>query len=173
MIKLDKPPYKSKSNGFLTAVLFLERWVMVPEVDRGYLPLFSFQGVEGYIDCRKTFVEMGDPTGYKWAMTYLGHFAHWEKLMQAPWFVTEYESWKRELQAKQKSEAFQAIKETAGEPGPQRYLAAKYIAAQEYDKPASGRGRPSKSELQGELRRAVDKLSQEDADAQRMGLEVN
>lgn len=172
MITFDKPPYKNASGVWLSVQLFIERWYLLAESERGYTPVFSFQGREGYIDCRSTFIECNDPTGYKWAMKYLNSWDHMDKLLRSQWFVKEFESWVAELEQKLKSEAVQNIMEIAAQPGPQAYLASKYIASHDWKPRPHGRGRPSKEELSGELKRAADMITREEADAERMGLQV-
>lgn len=172
MITLTSPPYIGAAGGWLTATLFLERWYLLAESERGYKPLFSLTGRDGYINARTTFIELQDPTGYKWSQKYLGSWEHMERLLKAPWFVKEFEEWVVELEMKLKSEAIQKVIEIASQPGPQAYLAAKYIAAHDWKNRAHGRGRPSKEELSGELKRAAGILSREQEDAARMGLQV-
>lgn len=135
--------------------------------------MFSLTGRDGYINARTTFIELQDPTGYKWAQKYLASWEHMERLLKAPWFVKEFEEWVAELEMKLKSEAIQKVIEIASQPGPQAYLAAKYIAAHDWKTRLHGRGRPSKEELSGELKRAADIITREDEDAKRIGLKAN
>lgn len=125
----------------------------------------------GYICIRNTFVELGDPTGYKWAIKYLGDYEHWKTLMKCKWFQEAYEVWINELETKVRSDALEIIQKIAQEGLPtQSLVAAKYLASFEWKK--GERGRPSKSELQGELKRAAQALTVEDDDANRIGLKL-
>jgi hypothetical protein len=167
-------PFKSSMNQFYTRVLFYEVWVTMPEKDRVIQPVFSLnEDRDGLINCRKTFLELEDPTGYLWSQQYLGSYEHWEKLMRAPWFQEAYQSWLEELKMKIKVRALKKIKEIAsgdieGTPQATVLAAARYLADAGYEaKP--GRGRPSKEDLKGELKRQAQILSEEEKDLQRIG----
>lgn len=169
MRKLIKPPYKADNGMWYTESLFHER---ATGTARPIEPVFSlYDDRPGLINCRTTFVAFKDPTGRKWALTYLGDWAHWVRLMRCSWFKEAYDAWLAELNLQLKSEAMSKVLEIMnGENGAQALAAAKFIASEEYKK--HGRGRPSKSEIDGELKRAVKTLEQEDEDLERMGLKV-
>lgn len=170
-----KPPYRNPDNNtWMTGSLFWERWVNTEVHNRSKFvePIFSlYQDKPGLINCRKTFVELGDPTGYKWSMKYLEDYEHWKALMKAAWFREAYDVWMNELKMKTRAEALDTIREIAANGVPaQSLVAAKYLAGFEWEK--SSRGRPSKDEINGKLKEAVKALSEEDADAERIGLRV-
>lgn len=164
-LKDRSPPYKGESGAFLTRGLFYE-------ADGFYDPnaVFSFKGKEGYIDARKTFVELDDPTGYQWAVKYLGSVEHWERLVRCSWFKEQLAEWVAEIELKAKSEAIRRLKEIAAGESAQAISAAKYLATLDYNKGA--RGRPSKNEIQGELKRQAALLEEQESDAERIGLKV-
>jgi hypothetical protein len=168
-----KPPYKTGNNVWLTQALFWEKTITFSANDRlEGCPVFSlYDDKKDCINCRKTFIEMGDPTGYKWAQEYLGDYEHWLRLMKCKWFQEAYDVWMNELKMKLRSEALDTIRtiSNAGQPA-QALVAAKYLASFEWEK--AGRGRPSKQELQGEIKRAAKLLEVEDEDALRIGLKV-
>jgi hypothetical protein len=166
-IKLTTPPFKGSQGHWLTTQLFYERWIDLKDSEQTFEPLFSLTGKEGFIDARVTFVTLEDPTGYKWAMKYLGSWKHYEKLMATSWFPPYVEVWVQEIKVKLRSDAIAAIRRIAGSKEQGALAAAKYLANLEYD---SKRGRPSKAEVKGELRRQAAILTQEDDDAQRIGL---
>lgn len=167
------PPYKSPSNSWLSRALFWEEWIqMTHEMRKDNLkpPFTLYHDRPGYISGRKTFVEFNDPTGYKWAMKYLGDYAHWKALLKCKWFVEALDVWIDELETKIRSEALDKIKEIQDEGQPaQSLVAAKYLAGFEW-KAKGTRGRPSKQEVAGELKRATAILETEKTDAQRIGL---
>lgn len=169
-----KPPYKSVQGQWLKRALF---WDMVVDLHTSvrseFKPLFTLHHKrDGFICARETFVEERDPTGRKWAMKYLGDWEHWLALMQCKWFVEAYELWIAELNSVLKSEALEIIREIAVGGSSQALAAAKYIANAEYEKTTTGRGRPSKAEIAGELKNEIKKLSAEDEDLARIGLKV-
>lgn len=167
-----QPPYKDNQNRWLTQALFYETNIERNPNVTPFDPIFTlYEDRPGLISARKTFVAMEDPTGRKWALTYLGDWEHWLRLMKAQWFRDAYDVWISELNEHLKSKAIAKILEVMkSENGAQALAAAKFIAAEEYKK--SGRGRPSKAELQGELKRAVQQLEVEDEDLERIGLKV-
>lgn len=169
-----KPPYRNPVNNvWYTEALFWDRVVEKPvESRQSFKPPFTLNDAKaGYVCARTTFVDFMDPTGYKWAMTYLGDYAHWKKLIKCKWFLEAYEDWMEEMRMKLRSESLNTIRSIASEGQPaQALVAAKYLAGFEWEKP--GRGRPSKSEVQGELKRAAALLSEEDKDAERIGLRI-
>lgn len=172
MRKLTKFPYKAENGIWLTEAIFWERATEKPLSLRTHEPIFSlYDDRPGLINCRTTFVNLRDPTGRKWALTYLGDWNHWLRLMKCKWFREAYDTWITELNLQLKSEALSKVLEIMnGENAGQALAAAKYMASAEYDKP--GRGRPSKAEREGELKRAAQALEVEDEDMVRIGLKV-
>lgn len=167
------PPYKNSTNSWLTQALFWEKMILRPSSERHHPVVFSlYDDKSGLVNARRTFVDLGDPTGYKWAMQYLGDYEHWKALCKCKWFQEALEVWMHELRMKIQSEALDVIRETAkGESNPAQALAAaKYLAGFEWDK--ASRGRPSKSELTGELKRQAKLLEAEDDDFERIGLKL-
>jgi hypothetical protein len=162
------PPYRNSMNVRYSRVLFWEEWVQLP-LDRKVIdpPFTLYDDKPNCVNGRKTFVELGDPTGYKWAIKYLGDYEHWKFLMRCTWFREAYDVWVNELKMKLRSEAMDVIRRTAEEGQPaQALVAAKYLASFEWEK--ASRGRPSKAELTGELKRAAQALEEEEADWQRI-----
>lgn len=165
------PPYRSLGNRkFYTEALFRETNPMGEVI----LPVFSLYqdwvGHDGYplINCRRTFLELKDPTGYKWAMMYLGEWSHWKHLLKLQWFQTALAGWKEELDELIKSEAIQKIAEVAAGSSQSAFQAAKFLATQDYKKGPHGRGRPTTAEVSGELKQAMLVVAAEDEDYQRM-----
>lgn len=170
-----KPPYKNASNVWYTRALFWESAQLQKKSDWPIDPVFTLRHDKpGLISGRKTFVELGDPSGYKWAMKYLGDWDHWLVLEQCTWFQEYLAEWRKELDAKIASEAMDRIREIAQDPNDKSSLtAAKWLASKPWNQKAgSARGRPSKEEVQGELKRQTQKLTQEDEDAARINLRV-
>jgi len=133
-------------------------------------PVFTLHDdKKGLINARKTFVELGDPTGYKWAMKYLGDYNHWKELMKAKWFKEAHAKWLEELHIKNQAEAIDVIREIAkDENNKQSLQAARYLAERGWEK--SVRGRPSKVEIQGHIVEATRVATAEDDDMRRIGL---
>jgi len=170
-----------RSNGhLLTVSLFYERAVSFKK-DLNQA-LFSLKGrtlvneVTGknLIDARSTFVELEDPTGYKWATTYLESYEHFKRFEDATWFQEELTEWREEIETKLKARAINVVtqlllNEDASEGT--RLSAAKYLAEQGWEK-KSNRGRPSKKEVAANLKRETRKRSVLTDDAERIGLKI-
>lgn len=150
------PPYKAPNRRWYTEGLFWET-----NLDyRSCLPVFSLYQdvtVEGraLVNCRKTFLDERDPTGYNWAMKYLGEYAHWKLLSRKPWFKAALDGWQEELDTLLQAEALKKIGDIANSSSQSALNAAKYLANLEHRKTSHGRGRPSKVEVAGELKRAA------------------
>ena len=173
LARLTGPPYRTQNNIWLTASLFHERSVLLDEANTIYEPVFSLdEDYQGLINARTTYISLMDVTGYLWAIKYLNSWVHWEKLIRCVWFREKVTLWIEEIKTILKQQALQKITEIASGDSPQAYQAAKYLAQEDFDKPAHGRGRPSKEELRGELQKAARVLSQETEDAERIGLKV-
>jgi hypothetical protein len=172
-----KPPYRSASGAFFTKALFLEPNVNTRIQDRaeGIEPIFTLQGGKpGYIDARKTFVELEDPTGYKWAMLYLESWDHFEMLTKAQWFRDALEDWRREIDVRLASKGLDKLKAFLSDPDlpqAQAITVAKYLANKEYKEKAV-KGRPSKADVASEMKHAIKQATIEDDDATRIGLRV-
>lgn len=159
-------PYRSEKGHWLSTILFYE--THADRYNDKWQPVFTLnKDHPGLINARKTFVELCDPTGYKWAMLYLGDYAHWLHLLKQQFFRDAYETWMDELNMKLKSEAIARLQEIAKSDTAQATVANKYLASREYDK--AERGRPSKSEITGELKRAVQMSEMERDDLERIG----
>lgn len=164
------PPYKDVMGRYLTLSLFLDMAQTRPVDEIIFRPVFTlFEDKPGFINARKTFLDFKDPTGYQWSIKYLGDWNAFLRLLKAEWFRDAFEMWSNELEKLLQQESLQIIQSISRDPeqaSPVRLQAAKYIANREWDK--RGRGRPSTEDVKGELKRAVDKISSEQEDFNRM-----
>ena len=119
-----------------------------------------------------TFVELRDPTGSKWAHQYLKSWEHWKRIMTTPWFSEWYDEAINELNTKLRSEAFDRIMEISTGSSAQAFPANKYIHSEEWNKKPGKRGRPSKEEVDGELKKQAKIMTREDEDLKRIGLKL-
>jgi hypothetical protein len=168
-------PYKNDRGQWYSRALFWETYVCLAEDSRpaNFKPVFSLSSdKEGLINARKTFVEVGDPSGYRWAIKYLGDWEHFLHLAEKPFFKEQLTKWQAELRTKQTSEALERIAAIAESDDKQALVANKYLAERSWERTGSTRGRPSKAEVQGALKNAVKIVEQEDEDMIRIGLKV-
>jgi len=118
---------------------------------------------------RELFIELGDYTGYKLAKEYLGGYPHLERLLKCAWFAKCFNKWKEELFINTKAKALEKIVEISQTEGASALAASKYLANGEYlEGLETKRGRPSKEELKGELKRQVEAVSSTNEDFKRM-----
>lgn len=135
-------------------------------------PVFTlYQERSGYICGQQSFIDVGDPTGYLWALKYLGDYTHFLKLMGTSWFPEVFQKWQEALSTKLKAEAVLRIQNIASTPGPQALAAAKFLAEEGW-KPKATKGRPSKSMMDQELKKMSKEALQQTEDAERIGLVV-
>ena len=168
-----KPPYKNAGNQRYSKQLFLEKWRELPLELRVVEPPFTlFQPKEGFICLREEYIKDSDPTGYKTALRIFGEFAYWEYLSGIRWFAEALEVWNKELDAKLKSEGISKIRELAKGEDPKALNAARFLATLEYKKGGTTlkRGRPSKEEIEGNLKQELKERDAVDEDAERIKL---
>lgn len=165
----QKIQFRGDNRAYRTSSLFHERWILFDPERRGNLfPVFSLhQDLPNLINARRTFVELADPTGYKWAMKYLDGWQHWLRLIDAPWFQEALGLWNSEIKAKMTADALKKVSEIAQGTSPAAFQAAKYLASKEYEKGSKTRGRPSKAEINGELQNAIKQIQSDEEDFQR------
>ncbi len=107
---------------------------------------------EGYPSLKKLYLEVEDPTEYKFATSYLSGYSHWEELCKCEWFIPHLELWRKELELKIKSKALYQIREEAeNDLSKSKFTANKFLLEGGW-KPKetetkSRRGRPSKQEI--------------------------
>ena len=172
MTKLTKPPYRASTGNWYTSALFYETCLHHTHKMRTIDPVFSlYDDRPGMINCQKTFVELRDPSGYKWAVAYLGDFRHWERLYELVWFREAVDIWRTNLRMKLQSEALEKIQEIASGDSSQALAAAKYIAEEGWIS-TNGRGRPSKAEVDKNLKTLTREAQVVHDDAERIGLKV-
>lgn len=165
------PPYKGSNGSWLTQSIFWDKWSQLAPGNKHAQPVFTFDSDRpGLINAKDTFLALGDLTGYEWAIKYLGSYDHWLYLMQRGWFSEQVEVWRNELHTRFKATALKRIQEISGSTAneAQSLAASKYLAERGWEK--SSRGRPSKSELAGEMKKQAKIVDDLDEDVARLGL---
>lgn len=97
-------------------------------------------------------------------------------MARCDYFRVAVEKWLKELKTKMTAEAVEKIRDLSEDSTPATALSAsKYLATHDYSKQGSGpdRGRPSKSELKGELKRQAEILEDDKEAMERMGIRIN
>ena len=114
----------------------------------------------------KNYINMLDPTEYYYAIKYLNSWSNWEAFCLS--HPDEVGLWRRELEAKIKSMCLSHIIETSRGETRDSLQAAKYLLETPWVKDESKRGRPSKVEVQNELKNQAETYQRIQADLLRM-----
>ena len=154
-LKQDRPSvFKGRGMRFRTVSLIAE---LIPPTSP-YDPLFTIKEEdEGDLaSLRRLFLEIADPTEYRFAKEVFKSWKAWDALRKSPVFKPYLDEWKEELEIKLMSESIFAIRSAINDgkaiTGVQ-LSAAKFVASPSGKEP-SKRGRPSKQEK-------LEKLEQE------------
>lgn len=173
--------YLSKQGKYPTASLFRDRWTLMSKGDQtdateaGLAPRFYFNPIfhtEGLESFKEVFVSLMDPTGYKWAESRLGSWEHFKRLMKCSWFREEVDAAVDEIKTIFRTQALDNIRViTKDEEAPQatKLAAARYLAEAGWEARESKRGRPSKAEVQGALKRETEARLEGEEDLARIG----
>lgn len=91
-----------------------------------------------------------DLTEYEFANEYLDGWEHWEMLCNCNWFKPLVARWRKELALKVKARALNRLKAEAASSSKNAFLANRYLIDKGWVEKdtSSGRGRPSKKEVQ-------------------------
>jgi hypothetical protein len=167
------------SRGYYTAQLFYERYILMPPSKKSGKPKFTLyaNNVPGCVNFGDRYVALEDPTGWKISMELLdGDYKHWQALMKCSWFREAKEVWDEALNAKLQTRGLDVIQEIARGDSEEvtpaiRLQAAKFLATKGYlpPKEKSPRGRPSKEEVEGELKRVAELHTTVSEDLARIG----
>lgn len=171
--KVLRDAMKDKQGRYRTRSLFWEY-----RVD-GYDPVFTLKEYDykGYISLRKKYLEIADPTEYKFATRMFGSWEHWDRIKDVPWFNELLTEWRNELKVRLSSDVFHRMqdlaKKNAGSPqgmGADKFIFDNFVKDKDTSKPAPKRGRPSKEEVKGAVKQAAKSKQEYLDDAARIGL---
>lgn len=104
---------------------------------------------EGYPSLYQAYMEMEDPTEWRFANEYLASYQHWKALCECKWFLPYLERWRDELDLKLKGRALLEIQACASDPDRKNsYNANRFLVEGGWKDKTSprGRGRPRKEE---------------------------
>lgn len=97
-----------------------------------------------YPSLKRLFLEMGDPTEYEFATTYLLGWKHWQRMCDNKLLNTHFEEWRQELEIKLRSKA---VKDMINAAKDGNYSASKWLADRGWSN--KGAGRPTKADIEG------------------------
>lgn len=163
--------FKDEKNRWRSGSLFIEK-IQGQAIESGYNPLFTLReyDYEGKLSLKRLYMEAADITEYKFAMSVFGSYECWENLIECNWFRPHAMQWRKELTLKLKAEAIKEIKDATDRTSISKYQWLYETYGKEGTAPK--RGRPSKSEVSGALKSAVEDARTYREDAERLGLTV-
>lgn len=165
-MKIDKSKFKDSNGRYLVQGVFLE--------DR-YDPemaTYTFAGEDKdykgkiFPSLKRLYLEEGDPTEYLFATKYLYDWNHWKRMCNNAVCKKHIEEWRSELELSLMADGIQSIIQAATSDG--HFQASKYLADRGWD--VKGRGRPSKEELEGELKKRAEEAGKFEDDFQLLKL---
>ena len=163
-----KPLLKDVSNRYRTKSLFREAYDTT-----GFTPLWTLQDEDpqGLLPSLKAvYLASMDPTEYDFALEAFGSWNHWVRIRANKWVQGYYLDWPIELEIKLRSIGLKQVTLEA-QSGKSSFNAAKFLAQGSW-KAKSGRGRPSKEEIEREKKIMMRLDTEIGDDAERLGLKL-
>ena len=169
--------YKDDLGRYRTQSLF---WELSHGVDTiKYPPVFSIKdydierdGVK-YPSLKRIYMSYDHLPGYEYefAIDTLGSWDHWCKLANdtIPDIKDTIKAWRDELDIKHQALGMKALIHASKDNDAKAVNAAKYLVEKGY---ISKRGRPSKAEIEGEVKRSARSKKELNDDLERIGLKV-
>lgn len=136
--------FKNDSGTYYTRGLFFETTL----ADKSTVVYtLKNQDHEGFPSLYRLYMEAADPTEYRFATSALDGWSHWEALCACSWFKPYLTSWRRELEIKIKSDALLEVLAIAKTGGKEKLAANRFLIEKGWEPQKSGKGRPSKDEV--------------------------
>jgi len=162
---MDKTILKDQASGnWRTQSLFLELGYTPHAVYTLKEDDYEYKG-KTFPSIKKLYLELGDPTEYEFANTYLGGWEHWSRIFNNKLMTDRVEMWRQELELKLRCEG---IKEALQQSRDGNWQAAKWVADRGWEKKA---GRPSKADKKKQLEFENQADNVVNADFTRLGLD--
>lgn len=168
-------PYKDKMGRYRARSLF---WEMRDESMEPVWCMKDYDLVKDditYPSLKKIYMAYDHVPGaeYDFAMEHLGSWDHWLKLCNSNDTSSRIkdmiQSWRDEIDIRIKAQNIKSIMRHSLDDDPKGLQAAKYLVEKGYAKRA---GRPSKEEIQRELKTDAKAAKDRQADLERIGLKV-
>lgn len=126
-----------------------------------------------YVSLKKLYMAYDHIPGfeYDFALDTLGSWDHWNKLCNdsIPLIKDTIKAWRDELDVRLKAQGLKALIQASRDNDPKGVQAAKYLAEKGYQ---VKRGRPSKEEVERELKHSAKSRKDLETDLERIGLKV-
>lgn len=121
----------------------------------------------GYPSLYRLYMQIADPTEWRFATTCLDGYEHWDMLCQSQWFQAYVTRWRYELELRIKSEALVRIEADSRSGSKSAPMSNRFLVSKGWqDK--NTKGRPSKHEIKKEASRLATIKSAEAEDLLRV-----
>ena len=126
------------------------------------------------VSLKRLYLELRDVTEYQFANMYLGGWDHWQRIVESYRLKPHIEAWRSELDLLLRTEYLAAIRELSGSETATGLAATKYLleTTTTFGGEKKKRGRPSKQEVEGELKQQARSAKEIAEDAKRIGIKV-
>lgn len=148
----DRSKFKDEKGRYIVQGLFLEDRYNTD------LAIYTFDGEDKeykgvvYPSLKRLYLEECDVEEYNFAKKYLYDWPHWKRLCSNAIISRHIDQWREELELSIRSEAIGTMVHLAL--NEDSYQAAKFLADKGWVK--NSRGRPSKEEVEGELKKRAE-----------------
>lgn len=123
-----------------------------------------------HVSLKRLYLDSNDPTEYTFAINVFGSWKLWNKVRECKLVRDNIKDWKEELEIKMRSQAQLKIVEISQSKANSALQAAKYVDQEVFKRHM--RGRPTKEEVQGHLKKEANISKQVKEDMDRLGLTV-
>jgi hypothetical protein len=166
-------PYKDGVGRYRTLSLFFEYNKNAAEYTSPY-SLKKHQLLSNPPSLYLRYMEIQDPTEYKFAQAVLGSWDHWNALCECAWFKPYIQDWREDLKVSLASKHYMEMRAMADSKvakASDRITALRWLALNSgYDSTKSTKGRPSKEQVEGRLKQELRSLDEDKDDMERLGL---
>lgn len=162
---LTREQFVDEKGRYKTLSLFLE-------IGYNEDALFTLKGYDHeyngkiYPSLKRLFLESSDPTEYQFATKYLADWDHWQKICSNKALALHINKWRYELELKLRAEGVERVLKSARSRG--NWQAAKFLAEKGWEQRTAGR--PTKEDVDRELKIQADLQNEFDDDIARLRL---
>lgn len=166
---IDKSRFKNAVGAFYLAGMFFEE----VNYDKASV-VYTLKDEDhlGYPSLYRLYLEVSDPTEYRFAKEHLYSWKHWEMLQECNWFKPYLLRWRKELELKIRSQALVNIIESSVSKTKDAFTANKYLLDANW-KGETRAGRPTKEAIKKQAQSIVSDQASVSDDYQRLMKELN
>lgn len=123
----------------------------------------------GYPSLRQLYLACDDPTEFKFAVSHLDGWDHWQELVSSSWFKPYLSKWRAELELRIKSAALSRIMIEAKTSSKNSFMANRYLVERAWEaRGESKAGRPTKAAIREAAHEQASDMSRIERDFERL-----